>query len=47
MVTLEDIVYAAYDHGIIEEMFKEVDALRQLPENKYIATADIYYKAYQ
>lgn len=47
MVTLEDIVYAAYDHGIREELFEEVDALRQLPEYKYITIVDLYYKAFQ
>ena len=46
MVTLEDIVYAAYDHGIREDLFAEVDRLRHFPENKYLSTVDLYYKAF-
>ena len=46
MVTLEDIVYAAYDHGIREDLFTEVDRLRHFPENKYLSTVDLYYKAF-
>lgn len=46
MVTVEDIVYAAYDYGIREELFEEVDNLKKLPENKYISAADLYYKAF-
>jgi hypothetical protein len=47
MVTLEDIVYAAYEHGIREDLFIEVDKIKHLPENKYISTVDLYYKAFQ
>jgi hypothetical protein len=47
MQTVEDILFVAHNHGIADEVFNEVGALKTINENKFLETNQLYYKAYQ